>query len=306
MMVGLAATRLVVALWLAAMLCEVEAGWPQCLTSISECPYERVSADFGYVTKYKGNKGGTERNVLPVPLSAKEMCNRTNWETAESCLTSCPLRLTLTAPPRHAGTRLCVKASEFMPYAPNSSLDLHHPLNGKELELVAVGTTNDAKRNGCRDKDYDKDEAAYRGKLVVVTRGRCSFSSKFQRARKFGGVAGLLVNVQGHDGILSGLNTMGGTSQGLEDFVSVSLGRQGGYPLLEMLDQGEVVKGRLELSCTPDVPPQDYAGEGCPATMYQSLCETKELPSQRLCGKCPLEVQVNASWAVCLWGNELL
>eukprot|EP01061_Rhynchopus_euleeides_P024928 TRINITY_DN4017_c0_g1_i3.p1 TRINITY_DN4017_c0_g1~~TRINITY_DN4017_c0_g1_i3.p1 ORF type:complete len:1604 (+),score=606.43 TRINITY_DN4017_c0_g1_i3:663-4814(+) len=78
--------------------------------------------------------------------------------------------------------------------------------------------------------------------------------------------------------------------------------------LFDALDNGIAVHGKVELNCDPlpQVSVDTYAGDGCPDTRLEGLCQHRELPHDRLCGACPLEVTLLGNISVCLWGNSLL
>ena len=293
-----------VTLLVAAAAAAALGGVPQCPPNLASCYYRFDNAAFGDPYTSLDNSGGGFTGKW-----RDAMCNKTNWLLKEACHEACPLRMRITNPP-HLRMTACLRDSVFQPYVPESHMDLNHPLNGQEMELIAAGTAGDATstRHGCRASDFtDKD---YEGKFVIIQRGSCYFYEKFVNAHQTGKAAlAVMSNTRTYNNIADQMFGMSGSSVGFEGLPSSFLPSHFGDILLEALDKGEKVMGMMEFSCDPPVlpPPEDVVTDGCPHWgLATEMCNYREKDEDRLCQRCPLELQLpGAENKTCLYGNSM-
>ena len=294
-----------VTLLVAAAAAATLGGVPQCPPDLASCYYRFDNAAFGDpYTSMNDNGGGGFTGKW-----RDAMCNKTNWLLKEACHEACPLRMRITNPP-HLRMTACLRDTKFQPYVPESHMDLNHPLNGQEMELIAVGTAGDATstRHGCRASDFtDKN---YEGKFVIIQRGSCYFYEKFVHAHQTGKAAlAVMSNTRPFNNMAHQMPGMTGSSVGFEGLPSSLLPAHFGDVLLEALDKGEKVMGMMEFSCDPPVlpPPEDVVTDGCPHWgLATEMCNYREKDEDRLCQRCPLELQLpGAENKTCLYGNSM-
>eukprot|EP00756_Hemistasia_phaeocysticola_P048205 Hpha_TRINITY_DN22638_c0_g1::TRINITY_DN22638_c0_g1_i1::g.192802::m.192802 len=102
------------------------------------------------------------------------LCKVESWEMHDHCLEHCPFALVVSSP-SEISMRACLQDAAFVPYAPMQHVDSFHPLNGRDLELIAMGTPFSKTREGC---SLPLDGKNYSGKIVLVQRGGCRFDEK--------------------------------------------------------------------------------------------------------------------------------
>eukprot|EP01063_Lacrimia_lanifica_P034434 TRINITY_DN6368_c0_g2_i1.p1 TRINITY_DN6368_c0_g2~~TRINITY_DN6368_c0_g2_i1.p1 ORF type:complete len:1692 (+),score=407.97 TRINITY_DN6368_c0_g2_i1:76-5151(+) len=287
------------------------AGEPQCSPKPQGCPYV-IDPRFGdahvFMHQYYTPK--------PDETTAKNLaaaCTPDYWQQRSRCADTCALRLEVTAPAGHEAT-YCLHDNGFVPFVPEGHMDMHHPLNGKEMDVVAVGEPGAAGRWACSGKDFEGVD--YAGKIAFLMRGKCYFRQKFANARAAGAAAGIMTNSNlFHMQTVQTFN-MGGGSQGL-DLPAAMFSRQVGMPLFDALDSGVRLRGKLVFNCESpaDAPDRDpaaaeYAARACPSSQVRKLCLEEAQPARRLCSSCPMTMVVPrdaaANLSVCLYNNDLL
>eukprot|EP01063_Lacrimia_lanifica_P015983 TRINITY_DN2261_c0_g2_i1.p1 TRINITY_DN2261_c0_g2~~TRINITY_DN2261_c0_g2_i1.p1 ORF type:complete len:2037 (+),score=720.96 TRINITY_DN2261_c0_g2_i1:117-6227(+) len=282
---------------------------PQCAPGMSSCYYDAAGYTFAESYMDMRSYQFTNRETL---------CHPDNWVLKEQCNTDCPLQVTITSPP-HLRMSMCAQDNVFTPYEPRAHIDLNHPLNGKELELLSPGNfTGDVTRRGCNAEDFTVDpQKNFTGKLAVIRRGGCFFATKFANAHLGGALSGVMINHLTINSVQSQLTSMSGGSLGVEETPGLFIPRHYGNMLFDALDRGEKVMGKMQLVCDR-VPPNfdDVVTDGCPSSELVSLlpdqsrapCYAQQNETSRLCSKCPLQVS-HAAWSanttVCLWGALL-
>ena len=279
-------------------------GYPQCST-IEKCMYTHVSSEFGDVWNR-----GTGRYYKPSlynfyldnPQYLNATCSRQNWIKAHQCVADCPLQLEITDPPEYRMT-VCAIDNAFQPFAPNGHIDLYHPLNGKVLDIVAASpVTSD--HTGCSNSDYtDKN---YTNKIIMIKRGGCYFYDKFQSAAAAGGGVSVMVNNQWSNLRANQFVSMGGRASGFEQMPAVSISAQTGDAIIEGLEAGVVMKGKLQLIC--DKPPVDPNIEFdlCKQPFYDDFCDyTGVAEEDRMCSKCSIQINYDGNKTACVWHNDL-
>eukprot|EP01060_Flectonema_neradi_P017134 TRINITY_DN238_c0_g1_i8.p1 TRINITY_DN238_c0_g1~~TRINITY_DN238_c0_g1_i8.p1 ORF type:complete len:1716 (+),score=381.08 TRINITY_DN238_c0_g1_i8:140-5149(+) len=297
-------TRMLTALLVLMITEHALGGYPQCST-IDKCMYTHVSSEFGDVWER-----GTGRYYKPSlwdfylenPQYLNATCNRENWVKAHQCVAHCPLQLEITDPPEYRMT-VCARDNQFQPFAPDGHIDLNHPLNGKILDVVQASPSS-SDHTGCSDSDYtDKD---YTNKIVMVKRGGCYFYDKFQSAALAGANISVMVN-----NALSNLRanqfvSMSGRASGFERMPAVSISAQTGDAIIEALDAGIAMKGRVKLVCTkPEVDP-NYEFDLCKQPYYDDFCDyTGVKEEDRMCSKCSITINYDVNQTACLWHNDL-
>ena len=238
-------------------------------------------------------------------------CNSTTWMAHDYCYTLCPMRLVITDPP-HLRMWFCAEDNTFEPYSPDGHIDLHHPLNKKEMELVAAGNPNKGNsRNGCSPSDYTMDNKTYDGKIVLSRRGTCPDTQAAKNAKAAGGAMLFVVGFWPyylHEYVV-------GSSEGLENFPTMYAARHDADYILDALDQGVKVKGMFQYECN-DMPeglldnPQDYPWDYCghAELAVYGTCKTPdvEIP-EPMCEVCTLKMILpNGAGTLCVYGAELL
>ena len=279
-------------------------GEPECVASFKYCYPQRASVGFD----------GTYRSLFYYGHARSEwssrlghLCSKENWMRRDECFSHCPLQLVVTHPPEYRFAA-CIQDNAFEPYAPSAHLDLHHPLNGKELRIV---TPPKDVRAGCNVNDFEGSGGTsyYNNTLVMINRGACLFTNKFANAKAVGAVAGIMVNVAPLS-MYSQYMVMIGDSSSTHDMMSGLFPSQFGEPILEALDKGLEVRGKLVYSCEPTplpplLPAAMQAYTSCPHPGLVGECAWTEDPLSQLCNRCPLQLKYNGLSA-CLWGNDLL
>eukprot|EP01062_Namystynia_karyoxenos_P034073 TRINITY_DN24_c0_g1_i2.p1 TRINITY_DN24_c0_g1~~TRINITY_DN24_c0_g1_i2.p1 ORF type:complete len:1662 (+),score=580.18 TRINITY_DN24_c0_g1_i2:152-5137(+) len=295
---------------LMAALQFASAGEPPCNPQMEECAYYFDDAAFGdSLDMMQAYSLQSAHAIIKSDLRLyNATCNAVNWKRWETCMNDCPLQLKITSPPELQMT-VCVQDNGFSPTVPGQHLDPLHPLNGKELELVAVGTDGSDTRHGCEESDF-RDGKDYRGKMVLIQRGSCFFATKFQNAATAGGSAAVMVNSRRTNSILEQMVTMGGDSDGFPDLPAAMTPRHYGDILFEALDRGVTIVGTYQLKCPAGgIQPADSEDDGCPDTRLKGLCDTNPVAQNRLCARCPVDVELTNSSgrkeSFCWWGNKL-
>ena len=229
------------------------------------------------------------------------LCQKENWIRRDGCFTRCPLKLTITEPAEYRMS-VCLGEHAFKPYDTTQHLDLNHPLNNKELTVMAP--PDGVSRMGCGSSAFVG--ANYTDALVVMNRGHCWFYEKFANAKVAGALAGVMVNTAPH-GLTSQMRMgMGGSSADTANMQMGILPGHFGHIILEALDAGHTVKGMMSLTCGGDPPPvsasqlQEYTD--CPHPSFRGVCDYDREKS--LCNTCPLQMEYGDE-RVCLWGNDL-
>eukprot|EP01062_Namystynia_karyoxenos_P034074 TRINITY_DN24_c0_g1_i3.p1 TRINITY_DN24_c0_g1~~TRINITY_DN24_c0_g1_i3.p1 ORF type:complete len:1834 (+),score=563.10 TRINITY_DN24_c0_g1_i3:118-5619(+) len=235
------------------------------------------------------------------------ICKHENWKRLETCYADCPMQLEISHPPQ-LRMRVCVEDNQFTPDQPEQHLDSQHPVNGRELEFIAVGAPGESNRMGCNAADF-LDGKDYRGKMVFIKRGSCYFYQKFLHAVRHNAAAAVLVNSMGFNSIREQLYVMEGPSHGFSRLPTGLTPRQYGEIILDALDRGVEMRGKLQLSCPAGgtVPPAETEDDGCPDTRLIGLCGGRPEPRDRICASCPLHMTVAGdNRTYCIYGNMLL
>eukprot|EP01062_Namystynia_karyoxenos_P053999 TRINITY_DN4409_c0_g2_i1.p1 TRINITY_DN4409_c0_g2~~TRINITY_DN4409_c0_g2_i1.p1 ORF type:complete len:1992 (+),score=472.15 TRINITY_DN4409_c0_g2_i1:132-6107(+) len=287
-------------------------GEPDCNPSRQECLYYFDDGRFGDAYTWlhgDGEMSHLQERIRSNPLLHTAICNRENWKRLETCYADCPLQLEVTQPPE-LKMRLCVQDHIFTPDHPSQHLDRHHPVNGLELDFVAVGAPGETSRHGCSPEDF-QDGKEYAGKLVFIQRGTCYFYTKFSNAHSANATAALMVNSHRINSIRQQLTTMSGPSDGFVGMPAGMTPRQYGDIIFEALDRGVAMRGKWQLSCPAAavVPAAESEDDGCPDHRLLGLCDGQAEPQNRLCSYCPLWLTLGVgdrARRFCLFGNQLL
>ena len=291
-------------------------GAPLCHTTVSSClsdiflPFGSFQIQLGYYRK-------AAYESFPPPW----LCHPVLWRKREQCWTDCPLHLMVRGIPEYQDARICLVPSRFLPYVSEQHLDADHPLHNAELDLVILAEPNTFARWGCLPTDYQSATKDYRGKLVLIERGGCSFSQKIRTAQEAGVAMAVIINTnKQQDTRISQLLTMIGTSATLT--ISAHMATNTDIiPIRSALDAGTDLKGRIAISCavydstsmSVAVPEAQY-WDNCPLAdlAYLNVCEATPREETRLCDHCPLVLHIlnstklSANHTICLYGNDLL
>eukprot|EP00756_Hemistasia_phaeocysticola_P060915 Hpha_TRINITY_DN4429_c0_g1::TRINITY_DN4429_c0_g1_i1::g.50413::m.50413 len=230
-------------------------------------------------------------------------CKAKNWREYDNCLVKCPLAL-ITTSPSNLTMRACLGDSKTVPFAPYAHIDSSHPLNEKELELVAMGEAGSADRQGCRslNSTYSRNCT---GKIVLVEWGTCDFVIKAKNVADAGGAAVVVVRLPGG----SVFNPSGGTgsSEGIEGIPAFTLSRELGNLILGTIDAGVPVRGRLSLDCSVMSESPTGPLETCPSDLLFGICDDLPDPEDHLCSHCAVEMEiVGTGDSPCLYSHRLL
>ena len=272
---------------------------PMCSTVTTHCIYKRSgSTPFG--------------DEYDFPAGNKEaQCSAENYLAVDSCFQEPVWQFKVTHPPELAMTLLLHNRGTL----PSSFIDEAHPLNAKEIEVVAAGgpvSAADTSRFACRTSDFgDKN---YTGKIVLVMRGsNCIFTDKVENADRAGAGAVLTLNnfVANHYQ-LEIIREAGEQLPTASRIPSGTIPASGGQEILDHLDAGGSVRGMLVAQCTP--PPMDRATmafDECPSVAEANTkrvggCVDAASVQDRLCARCQAELEVGGAPKLCLRGNDLL
>eukprot|EP00756_Hemistasia_phaeocysticola_P065828 Hpha_TRINITY_DN8817_c0_g1::TRINITY_DN8817_c0_g1_i1::g.141474::m.141474 len=292
----------------------VQGAEPEC--SLQQCIWQTDNYEFGdawyfaipyshiYDARYMKSDG---RYSLLQPT----FCNAGNWRAYDNCLMKCPFALVPTSPD-NISMRACLADNQFTPFAPDAHIDLSHPLNEKELDFVAMGGPGSSTREACEPPNDGKN---YSGKIVLVNRGTCSFSTKARVVAELGGAACIVVNSRSSNSI--GASTvysdrMSGRSSGFEHLPAAMLPKVLGDIILATMDAGVPVRGRLSLDCAvmsdpPPPPPPSGESTECPHGSLIGVCDDMPRKEQQLCARCAVQMAiVGTNDTACLYGHRLL
>eukprot|EP01063_Lacrimia_lanifica_P014314 TRINITY_DN20933_c0_g1_i1.p1 TRINITY_DN20933_c0_g1~~TRINITY_DN20933_c0_g1_i1.p1 ORF type:complete len:2074 (+),score=572.44 TRINITY_DN20933_c0_g1_i1:51-6224(+) len=294
-----------------------QAAEPQCAPHMQSCFWGATSILFGNAY-HQISDGGSSLAVDSISGQYRDaLCDADAWRDKERCNADCPLSVEITRP-AELRMKICVSDNVFSPYNPDAHLDLLHPLNGQEVEIINPGRgtdIDDKVRHGCSPQDF-QDGRNYTGKFAIMRRGTCYFATKFENAAGAGAVMGAMINSHAINSIEGGMVTMSGSSLNIGPLPGVFMPRHYGVNLFAALDAGQQVFGKMQLTCSPPSADgdEDSFTDGCPHTALiktspdgRAPCNASALDRDRLCTRCPVEfVHVDALRPVCLWGNFLL
>eukprot|EP00756_Hemistasia_phaeocysticola_P057114 Hpha_TRINITY_DN33745_c0_g1::TRINITY_DN33745_c0_g1_i1::g.25111::m.25111 len=229
------------------------------------------------------------------------LCKAENWRAFDNCLMKCPLALVPTFPD-NISMRACLKDNTFEPYSSGQHIHSSHPLHGRELPIVAFGKPG-IERLGCSAPTDGKN---YSGKIVLVMQGNCHVNTKVTTAAAIGAAACIVVDTENSPGA-----SLVGPSYNFGDVVVSLVSRADGDIILETLDAGLPVRGRLSLDCSvmsdPPPPPDsapDIALNDCPSELLFGVCGST---GERLCTHCAVQMEIAGTPdSPCLYGNRLL
>ena len=263
---------------------------PQCPTDPSSCTREHLPEGVSDT----GDKASS--------------CNSSSWKVYDYCYTeACPIRLVITDPPE-LRTWMCATDNKFEPYNPDAHIDLYHKLNNKVLDILPVGNQATYDRKGCKDSDFSAGGKDFNGKIAMLQRGGCGYSAKSINAQ----TAGASIVVVYDQYLYYTRWAMGGDSTGLTT-PALYVARHLGEVVVKAAESGKAVKGKIEFKCdrTPSYSfdqGADYPWDGCASNRMALAkhCATVENDKQeRLCEKCPLEMQLPGAETLCFFGNDL-
>ena len=272
---------------------------PMCSTEMRSCIYKRSgSTPFG------------DEYHFPAGNRAAQ-CSAENYLALDSCFQEPVWQFKVTHPPELAMTLLLHNRGTL----PSSFIDEAHPLNAKEIEVVAAGgpvSAADTSRFACRTNDFgDKN---YTGKIVLVMRGStCIFTDKVENADRAGAGAVLtLNNFVPNYYLLEIFREESEERPTASRIPSGTIPASGGQEILDHLDAGGSVRGMLVAQCTP--PPMDRATmalDECPMVAEANTkrvggCVDAASVQDRLCARCQAELEVGGAPKLCLRGNDLL
>eukprot|EP00756_Hemistasia_phaeocysticola_P031870 Hpha_TRINITY_DN16380_c2_g5::TRINITY_DN16380_c2_g5_i1::g.62799::m.62799 len=292
----------------------VRAGEPDC--SLNDCFWKHDDFRFGdawLTTTPSGISAGADTRSDYLAYLHQSLCSASNWRAYDNCYLECPSAVVVSSP-SNVSLRACVAQADFTPYVSTMHLDSQHPLNEKELEFVAMGGPGSEEREAC---GLPTDGQNYTGKIVFVMRGGCRFDTKAQVVAYLGGAACVIVDSQR----LNEIQMVGavGSSAGLEEAVTMRMSLHYGMIILDAIDQGLPVRGKLSLDCSVMSKPSPPAGEAdgdCPTTSLFGKCDAStgvENEEDQLCSRCSVAVEFknetdpsqNVSMA-CLYSHRLL
>eukprot|EP01059_Diplonema_ambulator_P035721 TRINITY_DN8533_c0_g1_i1.p1 TRINITY_DN8533_c0_g1~~TRINITY_DN8533_c0_g1_i1.p1 ORF type:complete len:1582 (+),score=353.60 TRINITY_DN8533_c0_g1_i1:42-4787(+) len=276
----------------------VFAAYPDCNFLVDYCVYQ-----------IDGMKFGNAWFDMARPDSKHgDICNATSWQMYDDCLQDCPLEFVITEPKWYS-MKLCLQDTYFKPFRPSAHLDLEHPLNGVEMEVVAPGTGSEdvnPSRYACDMTDFN--DKNYTGKIVIAKQGNCGFAQKIGNIGHAGGLVGLLARTSNRNYVASQMTGMEGSS--VEAYiVSFGVVQAGTDFILDYLDKGGKVKGKVQLTCKDRTLPDESMWDGCSyaGDVISQYGGCGEMPDERdrLCVKCPVEATVGGK-TLCLRGNTIL
>ena len=204
-----------------------------------------------------------------------------------------------------------------LPRRPEAHLDEEHPLEGKELEIVAVGgpaSPTDKTRLACSPRDF-KDGKNYTGKIVLLMRGSpCVFTDKAVNAERAGAAIVLSITDEVMNSyILELIRDAGEELSSVNSSILAGfIPHTGGQQVLDHLDAGGSARGMLVSKCTPTpMDPATLALDECPTvaeanTKQVGGCAGAANVTDRLCARCQAELVVAGTPKLCLRGNDLL
>ena len=274
-----------------------------CSSSLSYCFTKRSgSTAFGDDYSYSATDKGAQ-------------CNAAHYQAADSCFQDPVLQFKITHPPELAMT-LLYRGNGQKPYKPEMYISQGHPLNAKELDVVAVGgpvTATDRTRRACNPSDFN--DKSYAGKIVLLMRGSpCVFTDKVVNAERAGAAIALSIIDQISNSYSLELSRDAGEELSSENsnIPSGMIPATGSQQVLDHLDAGGSVRGMLVVKCTPEpMDPAAIAFDECPTiaeanTKQVGGCADAVNVTDRLCARCQGELAVSGSPKLCLRGNDLL
>ena len=235
-------------------------------------------------------------------------CNSSSWKMYDYCYTeACPIRLVITDPPE-LRTWMCATDNKFEPYNPDAHIDLYHKFNNKVFDILPVGNQATYDRRGCKDSDFSAGGKDFNGKIAMIQRGTCVYSAKIRAAQTAGASIAIVYDYY----LYYYHRAMGGDSTG-HTIPALHVARHMGEVVVKAAESGKAVKGKIEFNCdrTPSYSfdqGADYPWDGCPSNRMALVkhCSTVENDKQeRLCDKCPLEMQLPGAETLCFFGNSL-
>eukprot|EP01060_Flectonema_neradi_P012480 TRINITY_DN19292_c0_g1_i1.p1 TRINITY_DN19292_c0_g1~~TRINITY_DN19292_c0_g1_i1.p1 ORF type:complete len:1622 (+),score=353.26 TRINITY_DN19292_c0_g1_i1:38-4867(+) len=281
----------------------VEGAFPQCQTMYETCMYQHVDATFTQILRRRDAEDLTESERTT-------LCNSTLWSRRDQCYSECPLHLQITQPAEFQ-MRICMVGNNFLPFAPDNHIDATHPIHGVELEIVRPGKLNDKKSiKGCKSSDYT--DKSYDNKIVFLEHGDCYEANKFVEAAKAKAAAAIDYNWRYMRSQESNLNFISrkleGRGTGFENLPALGMALHQGGPLLEALNNGTKLFGKIELTCAyPEL--DTTIPNRCPSASLRGICDSPDLePKDRLCNACGAVLQIpvsNGTEEYCLFDNDL-
>eukprot|EP01060_Flectonema_neradi_P010622 TRINITY_DN17713_c0_g1_i1.p1 TRINITY_DN17713_c0_g1~~TRINITY_DN17713_c0_g1_i1.p1 ORF type:complete len:1623 (+),score=324.64 TRINITY_DN17713_c0_g1_i1:48-4871(+) len=295
-----------VGLFIVLLVSTVDAAFPQCQTMYDQCLYQHVGNEFAELQQRLLSPAG--RAFTESEMST--LCNSTNWLLRDQCYSDCPLHLQITEPAEYR-MRICLRGNNFLPFSPDNHIDVTHPIHGVEMEIVRPGALNDpTSEKGCKASDYlDKD---YNNKIVLLSHGDCYEAEKFVAAASADAAAAIDYNWRYMKSVDSNLNFISeklvGRSEGFESLPALGMALHQGGPLMDILNKGVKVFGKIVLQCTfPDV--SQTASVRCPNPALRGMCDSPDLaPRDRLCNRCGSVLEIpsgNQTSEYCLFDNDL-
>eukprot|EP00756_Hemistasia_phaeocysticola_P025830 Hpha_TRINITY_DN16025_c0_g1::TRINITY_DN16025_c0_g1_i1::g.117988::m.117988 len=292
-------------LWLLLFIVPlVQGGEPDC--SFRQCYWRADDFKFGDAVDFLENGLSEQMSPgEPYGFLKPSLCKAENWRVYDNCVKRCPLALVITSP-FNITMRACMTDAGFVPYATNMHVDSGHPLNEKELDLVAMADPGTRARQAC---ELPNDGKNYTNKIVLVRRGGgCRFDEKAKTVMKLGGATLIIVNLQTDNTVLNPWR-IPGQSFTIEDLPVSMMQRQMGDIIFDTLDAGIPVRGRLSLDCSvmnDPPPPEDAVPENCPHQRLLGVCADSPVAEQRLCARCAVEMSiVNTTDSPCLYSHRL-
>eukprot|EP00756_Hemistasia_phaeocysticola_P034223 Hpha_TRINITY_DN16512_c0_g2::TRINITY_DN16512_c0_g2_i1::g.134676::m.134676 len=254
----------------------------------------------GYSEEIK--PGGLYNHLQP------SLCSAENWRVYDNCLLKCPLALVPTFP-SNMSMRACLAEVFAQEYTPETHIDSTHPLNGKEVEVIIMGTPGNTDREGCT-KPIDRFWRDYNGKIVIVNQGGCFVGEKTLTAESLGAIAVIEVTMVAENSIVPFARVQLGASVHTGRIPTFTLRKELGTLITSQLDNGVPMRAKIDLDCSvmdDPPPPLPEAPTDCPSELALGMCGDMPNVEQQLCSNCATHMDiVGTPHSPCLYGHRLL
>ena len=257
----------------------VGAGVPECPSDSQnrrQCLYEMNTA---LADVLQIRLQGDTTKIKNTPHLLEAYCNVDAYRNKSEHCGRCKYQVTITEPPEYKDTFFCAVPYKTSPYRPSAQMDLKHPLNGKEVELVRPLNMPFNQRSsssyGCSAENWG-DPSRLAGNIALSMypyRGGCRADVHFRHAAAKGALAGLDVLDLNHYFYENLSPTVSHSSEGLETTPTFTVMGHPALTQLLSLPDSAVIKGRLDYVDCSSVPAErdwrrrdlsQYYGDECP------------------------------------------